>query len=118
MKKNLQNYEKELANLWLKEDGMIFKNGILKTEEDEPAMRSCWECNGAHERLKTVNFLHSCFECGRDWIFDTFLDKFINNDEIIEWLKSLGVKEGESTKTIDKGYRVIVITKAPWSKGG
>lgn len=30
-------------------------------------MRSCWECNSAHERLKKVDYIIFCFECGRLW---------------------------------------------------
>lgn len=31
----------------------------------EVMMRSCWECNSAHERLKKVDYIIFCFECGR-----------------------------------------------------
>ena len=37
-----------------------------KPEEFAKAMRSCWECNGAHEYMKgdrTRGFV--CFDCGR-----------------------------------------------------
>ena len=27
--------------------------------------RSCWECNGSHEHLKTANYPFQCFECGK-----------------------------------------------------
>lgn len=31
-----------------------------------PAMRSCWECNAAHEHLKqSSDVVFVCFECGR-----------------------------------------------------
>lgn len=34
--------------------------------ENEPAaLRSCWECNAAHEHLKRAKGLFLCFECGR-----------------------------------------------------
>lgn len=28
------------------------------------AFRSCWNCNGAHEHLKTADFVFVCFACG------------------------------------------------------
>jgi hypothetical protein len=31
----------------------------------EVMMRSCWECNSAHERLKNVDYVIGCVECGR-----------------------------------------------------
>lgn len=31
------------------------------------ALRSCWECNPAHEHLKQADHLICCFECGRYW---------------------------------------------------
>jgi hypothetical protein len=34
-------------------------------KNDEPALRSCWECNSAHEHLKEVEYLIWCFECGK-----------------------------------------------------
>jgi len=89
---------------------MIWKsNGVIKTENGEPATRSCWQCNSAHEHLKTVNFLHVCFACGRYWIFDRYMDEFKNDEEFDNFFKSLGLKPGESTTKIDKGYRIIVM---------
>lgn len=42
---------------------------IEKAEElikkTEFSMRSCWECNPAHEYFKNVGGLFTCFECGR-----------------------------------------------------
>jgi len=38
------------------------------------AMRSCWECNPAHEYLKTVGGLFTCFECGRWYMNGGFFD--------------------------------------------
>ncbi len=32
---------------------------------DDVAMRSCWECNAAHEHLKRAEGLFWCFDCGR-----------------------------------------------------
>jgi len=30
----------------------------------EYAMRSCWNCNGAHEHLKDLDIPLMCFDCG------------------------------------------------------
>lgn len=89
---------------------MIWKQGgIIKMEEGEPSMRSCWECNLAHTYLKTVNFLHICFECGRYWVFDKFLDSFKTDGEFDKFFSSMGLKSGDSTSKIDGGYRIQVI---------
>ena len=85
-------------------------NGKVEVEEGEPAMRSCWECNSAHERLKTVNFLHVCFDCGRYWVFDRFLNSFDSDEMFDAFFQGLGMGPGQSTTTIDKGYRISVIT--------
>lgn len=89
---------------------MIWKgNGIIQMEEGEPALRSCWECNAAHEHLKKVNFLHICFQCGRYWVFDSFLDAFETDEEFDAFLKSWGLEPGDSTTSIDAGYRIMVL---------
>jgi len=82
-------------------------------EEGEPSLRSCWECNGAHEHLRTVNFLHACFECGRYWVFDKFLDEFENDGEFDQFFRSKGIKSGGSTQKIDAGYRVYCLEINP-----
>jgi len=82
------------------------KGGIIKMEDGEPALRSCWECNGAHEHLKMVNFLHTCFECGRYWVFDKFFDEFKTDEEFDNFFISKGMKSGQSTQEIDAGYRI------------
>lgn len=87
---------------------MIWKgDGILQMELGEPGLRSCWECNSSHENLKKVNRLHVCFACGRYWVFDRFMDEFKKDSEFDEFFKSKGMKPGNSTMTIDAGYRVI-----------
>ena len=77
-------------------------------EKGEPALRSCWECNGAHEHLKKVNSLHYCWECCRYWVFDRFLDTFTTDDDFDNYFKSIGLKSGDSTTKIDAGYRIYV----------
>ena len=89
---------------------LLDTNGNVQPEAGEPGMRSCWECNPTHERLKTVNRLHTCYECGRAWVFDRFFDSFASNAEFIAWLASKGVGVGESTKKVDAGYRLMEIT--------
>jgi len=92
--------------------------GKFKLESGEPAMRSCWECNPAHEHLKTVNCLHICFECWKYWVFDRFLDSFKSDKEFDEYFENLGLKHNDSTTKIDKGYRVTCIEIKTKKKGG
>lgn len=85
-------------------------DGKLKMEKGEPVLRSCWNCNSAHKHLKKVNFLHTCFSCGRFWIFDKFLDRFKSDKEFDNFFEKMGLKKGESTTKIDKGYRITCLT--------
>lgn len=86
------------------------KTGNITLEKGEPALRSCWECNSAHAHLKKVNTLHSCFTCGRAWVFNKFLDSFKTPQAVEKWLLKKGVKKNGSTKKVDAGYRVMVIS--------
>jgi hypothetical protein len=86
---------------------MKIKGNKAVFEKNEPFIRSCWKCNGSHEHLKKVNKAHYCFECGRNWIFDRFFDEIGSEKNMVKFLKGLGLKEGESTSKIDKGYRVF-----------
>ena len=36
-----------------------------RTKNDEPALRSCWNCNSAHEYLKKADYIIWCFDCGK-----------------------------------------------------
>ena len=56
-------------------------------EEHEPVMRSCWECNEAHEHLKDVDSLHCCFWCNRYWMFGQYLDTFDSPEKLDAFLK-------------------------------
>ena len=85
-------------------------NGKIKLEKNEPAMRSCWECNKCHEGLKKVNCLHVCYDCGRYWVFDRFLDSLKSDEEFDKFFKDKGMKVGDSTTKIDAGYRITVMT--------
>jgi hypothetical protein len=33
----------------------------------ETAMRTCWQCNSAHDHLRTSAYPFWCFSCGRWW---------------------------------------------------
>jgi len=88
---------------------ILYSTGMIQFEEGEPVMRSCWECNPAHEHLKKVNMLHWCFECERYWVFDRFCDTFAGDETMDKYFKGLGLNPGESTSKVDKGYRVTVI---------
>jgi len=80
-------------------------NGLMEFEEGEPALRSCWECNAAHEHLKQVNTLHVCaMGCGRYWVFDRFLDEFGTDEDFDAFFADKGLHPGESTKRIAKAH--------------
>ena len=61
-------------------------------KKKEFSMRSCWECNPAHEHLKNVGGLFTCFECGR-WYMNG--DYFTNEEHC-----NAEFKEREELKTI------------------
>lgn len=42
-------------------------------KEDKFSIRSCWECNHAHERLKKASGLYTCYDCERWFINGDFL---------------------------------------------
>ena len=84
--------------------------GKIEMEENEPAMRSCWECNQAHEHLKQVNVLHVCFDCGRYWVYDRFLSSFDSDEAFDAYFRAQGLEPGDSTTKIDKGYRVCTVS--------
>lgn len=89
--------------IWLGKD-------TLRMEPDEPVFRSCWECNTAHKQLKTANALHACFDCGRFWVFDRFMDTLETDADFEAFFSAQGMKPGDSTTTIDKGYRLTCIS--------
>jgi len=39
-----------------------------KIADGEPVLRSCWNCNSAHEHLKNEKYLIYCFACGRFYL--------------------------------------------------
>lgn len=41
---------------------------LLADDPDACALRSCWDCNGAHEHLKQADYVINCFGCGR-WLY-------------------------------------------------
>lgn len=44
---------------------MTFKEYQQHCKNDNVCFRSCWKCNSAHERLKKVDYIILCFECGK-----------------------------------------------------
>lgn len=99
----------------------LLKNEKLKMEKHEPVLRSCWKCNEAHHHLKKVNSLHYCFICGRKWVYNRFIDELFTEKDterecerkLYQWLQEQGLKVGDSTTKLDKGYRVQVIKVEP-----
>ena len=86
---------------------IVSENGIVEMEEGEQNFRSCWKCNPSHERLKKVNTLHQCFDCGRYWIYDRLFEEFGDKDNFDNeaWNKyfceEMGLNPGDSTTKID-----------------
>ncbi len=80
---------------------IVHGSGRFTYEEREPVLRTCWECNTAHERLKNVNVLHLCLGCGRYWVFGRFLDSFERDAERDAFFAKLGIGDGESTMKVD-----------------
>ena len=39
-----------------------------KNPKEQPEMRSCWKCNGAHDHLKQREWPLVCFSCGK-WYY-------------------------------------------------
>jgi len=65
----------------------INNEGNIEFDKGEPALRSCFNCNGCHKHLMNVDFVHWCFQCGRYWIKGKYFDEFKNINELIDWLK-------------------------------
>jgi uncharacterized protein YegP (UPF0339 family) len=71
---------------------IITKEGMIKFEEGEPNMRSCWECNPAHNHLKKLKVITGCFSCGRYFINGKFLLD-ISTEEMYSFMKQ-SMREG------------------------
>ena len=91
---------------------IIHDDGTHELEGNEPLMRSCWECRLCHAHLKHVNRLYWCFECERHWIFGQHIQDLFEgvteeegNAKLVNFLKSKGVKPGESTTQIESPYK-------------
>jgi hypothetical protein len=79
-------------------------------EEHEPHHRSCWECNSAHEHLKRVNTLHECLFCGRQWVFDLYLDEVGSPEKMFEICSQrFGLQAGDSTSTVGPGVEQVCV---------
>lgn len=57
-----QQIDKRIEELRKEAKEILEKNGI------DFALRSCWNCNGAHKHLKEVDYIINCFECGK-WFY-------------------------------------------------
>lgn len=65
---------------------MTFDEMIECINKGDFALRSCWNCNSAHNHLKKANYIICCFDCG---IF------YYKGKPVIEYQK----KEGETNDT-------------------
>lgn len=44
---------------------MTIKEYEKRRDNGEPIMRSCWQCNSAHNHLKKADYIIWCFLCGK-----------------------------------------------------
>jgi len=72
-------------------------NGMIVPQPGEPALRSCPECNPAHEYLRNVHSLHSCNTCGRYWVLGRYIDSFEEDEDFDAFFASRGMQRGGST---------------------
>jgi len=86
-------------------------NGRIKIEpeHDEPHLRSCWECNPAHERLKMSSYFHTCFVCGKSWCLGWDFDQEASDKEFDAHFSSQGLTPGDSTTKIASTADEIMI---------
>jgi hypothetical protein len=68
---------------------MKFVGKKLMRETGEPAMRSCSNCNAAHEHLLKEKCEHWCYDCGRHYGYGRFFDTFKNEKEFLEWARKV-----------------------------
>ena len=40
---------------------------IKEADGQAVVLRSCWECNSAHEHLRSADYQVLCFACGKTW---------------------------------------------------
>ncbi len=80
----------------------VGKSFTIDFEEDEPAFRSCFQCNGSHKHLMNTNSVHSCYSCGRFWLNGKYFTDFETEEGLLEHFK-LSQKQGCSIKVIDEG---------------
>lgn len=82
----------------------------LESEHNEPHMRSCWECNSAHEHLRASSYFHTCFACGKSWCLGWDFQQDATDEEFDAHFSSQGLKPGDSTtKIVSAADDVVVI---------
>lgn len=65
----------------------ITKKGLVACN-NEPVVRSCWKCNGAHTHLKTnENILFLCYDCGSYFAFKKRFVDFKSEASLLSWLQ-------------------------------
>jgi len=88
-----------------------YGNGRIQFEpdHDEPRLRSCWECNPAHERLRDSAYIHCCFDCGKYWVLGWDFGQDATEEEFDAHFAARGLKPGDSTTKIDSPSDGIVV---------
>lgn len=60
-----------MSNIKTVEEARKEASKIVSEDRANFGMRSCWNCNGAHEHLKGAEYVFTCFECGH-WYYKGF----------------------------------------------
>lgn len=74
MKKQSKNSEGSKVNTLLHSVLSNEDKALELQKAGDFAMRTCWECNPAHEHLKTVRGLFTCISCGRWYMNGGYFD--------------------------------------------
>ena len=72
------NKEKDVDLEKLREEA---KEWIQQHLEQWPIMRSCWECNPAHEHLKNIDYPFWCLWCDRYFYKGVDITEYENEED-------------------------------------
>lgn len=88
-------------------------NGKFKfeSEHNELHMRSCWECNSAHDHLRESSYFHWCFECGKLWCLGWDFSCDASDEEFDAHFSSRGLKPGDSTTKIKSTADEVIVVE-------
>jgi ribosomal protein L37AE/L43A len=70
--------------------------GEYEWQGGEPFLRTCPDCNSAHEHLRNTNRVHVCFACGKMWVLGVYIGDLSEEDAdtfVKEHQKELNIEE-------------------------